>query len=392
VVNDFTFTNLSNDAFGYKWVLLKNGETFAEGNFSVEIPANSSKDVQLKFPPIQPENGVEYFLHLFAYDKKGTELIDPGFEVAKGELAFEANNYFASGERKGTLSVSRKEETVTITSGNVEYIFSVKDGRSLISAKANGRNIFRELPRLNFWRAPVDNDFGSGEQYNLRLWNAAGHNVIYLYRDMEEKENGVSFTYRAKLRGIEAFVDIAYTVNKDGSLTSDLHYRAQSDELPEMMRFGTMMVLQEEYNRFRWYGRGPWENYVDRNFDTFMGIWEGLVEEQAYQYYRPQETGNKTGVRWLTLQNGEGRGIRVDGAQPLSVSATNYRPEDLDPGTTKKQQHWSDVIPRKETVLCVDLFQRGVGGLNSWGAKPLDEYRFSDKEYRYSYTISILDK
>lgn len=389
VINDFKFTNLTNDGFGYKWVLLKNGEKVAEGDFAVEVPVNSGKDVQLKLPSIQPEKGTEYFLHLFAYDKKGNEFIKPGFEVAKEEFAFEANNYFVSGEHTGTLNVSRKDENVTVTSGNKEYVFSVRDGRSLISAKVNGQNIFKELPRLNFWRAPVDNDFGSGEQYNLRLWDAASHNVIYSYRDMKENNNGVSFTYRAKPRGIEAFVDITYTVNNDGSLTTDLHYQAQSDELPEMMRFGMLMILPEEYNQFRWYGRGPWENYIDRNTDTFMGIWEGLVKDQAYTYYRPQETGNKTDVRWLTLLNEAGKGIRVDGVQPLSVSATNYRPEDLDPGMTKKQQHWSDVLPRKETVLCVDLFQRGVAGLNSWGAKPLNEYRFSDKEYRYSYTISL---
>ena len=391
VINDFMFTDLTKEAYTYKWVLLKNGETSAEGDFSVEIPAGSREDVQLKLPATRPESGTEYFLHVFAYDKKGNQFIEPGFEVAKEEFAFDANNYFVAGEHWGTLQTSRQEETVTVTSGNTEYVFSAKDGRSLISVKADGRNVFRQLPRLNFWRAPVDNDFGSNEQYNLRVWDAAGHNVIYRYRDMEEHDNGTSFTYQAKLRGIEAFVDVTYTVNNDGSLTTDLHYQAQSDELPEMMRFGMLMALPKEYNRFSWYGRGPWENYIDRDADTFMGVWEGLVEEQAYPYYRPQETGNKTDVRWLTIRDEAGKGIRVDGAQPLSVSATNHRPEDLDPGMTKKQQHWSDVIPRNETVLCVDLFQRGVGGLNSWGARPLDEYRFTGKEYRYSYTIDFIE-
>jgi beta-galactosidase len=93
-----------------------------------------------------------------------------------------------------------------------------------------------------------------------------------------------------------------------------------------------------------------------------MGVWEGLVEEQAYSYYRPQETGNKTDVRWLTLSTAEGSTIRVEGAQPLSVSATNFRPEDLDPGMTKKQQHWSDVIAREETVLCPTAGQLQVHG------------------------------
>ncbi|GAB6009926.1 beta-galactosidase small subunit-related protein [Dysgonomonas reticulitermitis] len=82
------------------------------------------------------------------------------------------------------------------------------------------------------------------------------------------------------------------------------------------------------------------------------------------------------------------KGIYLKGKQPLSVSATNFRPEDLDAGKTKKQQHWSDILPRKEVVLCVDLFQRGVAGLNSWGARPLEQYRFKDKEYKYSFTIN----
>ncbi|HUN03906.1 MAG TPA: hypothetical protein PLS00_13695, partial [Niabella sp.] len=83
-------------------------------------------------------------------------------------------------------------------------------------------------------------------------------------------------------------------------------------------------------------------------------------------------------------------GIRISGAQPLSVSATNYRTEDWDPGTTKKQQHASDVLPADRVILNVDLFQRGVAGLNSWGARPLDQYRFREKEYKYSYTISFI--
>lgn len=387
VINDFRFTALTSGDYNYKWVLLKNGVAAGEGSFNVEVPAHSAREVTLDLPAIVPEKGVEYHLQLFAYNNRGDQLIPHGFEVAREEFSFGGNHWFTEAATTGTLKVSQQENRVTVTSGETEYQFLTADGGSLLSANVNGHPIFRELPRLNFWRAPLDNDFGSGDQYNLSLWSSAGHNVINRFLEMSEDEKGVSFAYRVKLRGVEAFVDITYTVNSDGSLTTDLHYQAESDELPEMMRFGMLMALPKQYNLFRWYGRGPHENYCDRNADTFMGIWEGLVEEQAYSYYRPQETGNKTDVRWLTLSTGEGSTIRVEGAQPLSVSATNYRPEDLDPGMTKKQQHWSDVIARDETVLCVDLFQRGVGGLNSWGARPLDRYRHTEKEYRYSFTL-----
>ena len=213
----------------------------------------------------------------------------------------------------------------------------------------------RELPRLNFWRGPTDNDFGANDQINLRLWEVAGDNTRYSYLGSEEKDGNITIKYECKLSAIEAKVNLTYTVNKDGSLNIKADYKALSDNLPDMMRFGMIMTLPREYNDFAWYGRGPHENYIDRKHDTFMGVWKGKVEDQAFSYYRPQETGNKTDVRWLTLTNDQNKGVRVEGGQPLSVSATNYKPEDLDPGRTKKQQHWSDVLPRNEVVLCLSL-------------------------------------
>ena len=389
VINDFKFTNISPATHTFKWVLLKNGETAAEGTFDVSIAADSRKDVKLNIPTLSEESGVEYFLQVFAFSNKETELVPSGFEVAKEEFELSNGAYFVATQGDGALTIEEQDDKIVVNAGDLSYEFSSRDGRGLLSMKNNGHNIFRELPRLNFWRALTDNEFGEWMQYSSRIWESAGHNTIYTYKGSEETADGFNANYEVKLRGIEAKVDIIYTVNKDGSLTTTAHYKALSDELPEMLRFGMLMTLPRSYNDFTWYGRGPHENYVDRKYDTFMGVWNGKVEDQAFEYYRPQETGNKTDVRWLTLKNDQGNGIKIEGAQPLSVSATNNRPEDLDPGMTKKQQHWSDVLPRNEVVLCVDLFQRGVGGLQSWGAKPLDEYRFMDKEYSYSYTISV---
>lgn len=390
VINDYKFTDLTAKNYTYKWVLLKNGEKVAEQNFEATVPADTQKDVKLNLPAISFEAGTEYYLQVFAYNKEKTEFLPAGFEVAKEEFAFAKNQYFAKKNYSGALNVEKTDDKIIIKSASLNYEFSAKDGKSLISVTNDGKRVFDELPRLNFWRAPTDNDFGDWSQYRLRLWDAAGHNLIYTYKGMQETADGTSISYLAKLRGIEAQVEITYLVNKDGSLTTTAHYQALSDDLPEMMRFGMLMTLPKEYDNFTWYGRGPWENYVDRHHDTFMGVWTGDVEEQAYPYFRPQETGNKTDVRWLTLKDKNNSGIRIDGLQPLSVSATNNMPEDLDPGMTKKQQHSSDILPRKEVVLCVDLFQRGVAGLNSWGAAPLDQYRFFGKEYTYSYTISII--
>jgi beta-galactosidase len=425
VVNDFIFTDITPQNHTYKWVLLRNGENVGEGAFDVTIPAASKKNVKIDLPVITPGAGVEYFLNVFTYTKQSDQFIPAGFECSKSEIKFPTNDYFSSFDTQSlgnaSLNIEKTEQMITVTAGKTVYTaitgvpmqraqggpIQVATGAGATEAAGgamrfmgrgagffmtnNGRPVFNAMPSLNFWRAPNDNDFGSGDQTTMRIWEVAGRNPIMIYKDYTENDGAITFDYEAKLRGIEAKVDLKYTVNKDGSLTISAHYQASNDQLPEIMRFGMIMTLSGTYDDFTWYGRGPHENYVDRNTDVFVGIWNGKVADQAWPYYRPQETGNKTDVRWLTLKNAVGKGIMISGLQPLSVSATNNRPEDLDPGTTKKHQHASDVGPRNEVVLCVDLFQRGVGGLNSWGAKPLTKYQFHETEYQYTFTIKVLE-
>ena len=151
------------------------------------------------------------------------------------------------------------------------------------------------------------------------------------------------------------------------------------------------MTLPANCKNFTYYGRGPYENYIDRWSASYLGIYEQSTDRQFFPYVRPQESGNKCDVRWLELTDDEGRGVRVEGLQPLSVSALPYRSEDLDPGLgTKKQMHYSDIEPRREVVLHVDLAQRGLGGDNSWGASPHPQYRLTEDSYTYGYVIHPL--
>jgi beta-galactosidase len=164
-------------------------------------------------------------------------------------------------------------------------------------------------------------------------------------------------------------------------------------DLPELPRFGMRMQLAPQFSNLEYYGRGPWENYSDRNMASFVGLYKDEVNNQyTWNYIRPQESGYKTDVRWLTLTDNKGLGVRIEGIQPICFSATNMRTEDIDPGLTKKQQHPTDIKPRKEVYLNVDLKQRGVGGDNSWGALPHDPYRLLEKKYSYSYVIHLIGR
>lgn len=186
---------------------------------------------------------------------------------------------------------------------------------------------------------------------------------------------------------------IEYQIKNDGSLKINSSIDMTGRDLPELPRFGMRMELPEAYTNLEFYGRGPWENYTDRNTSSFIGLYTDKVQNQAtLNYIRPQENGYKTDVRWLKLTNPDGQGIIIKGEQPICFSALNNMTEDLDPGVTKKQQHPADVKSRSNVYLQVDLKQRDAGGDNSWGALPHDQYRLLDKKYSYTYEINLMDK
>lgn len=155
-----------------------------------------------------------------------------------------------------------------------------------------------------------------------------------------------------------------------------------------MPRFGMRMQLDKKYEHIKFYGRGPWENYNDRNTASFLGEYDQMLKDQfTSNYIRPQENGYRTDVRWVSLSNEKGEGIRITGIQPICFSALPYLSEDLDPGMTKKNQHPSDLNERNFITLQVDLKQRGVGGDNSWGYLPHEPYLLKEKRYSYSYIV-----
>jgi beta-galactosidase len=219
------------------------------------------------------------------------------------------------------------------------------------------------------------------------IWKMAGqHKTLKSFKRDKNR-----FTAEYLLDELFSLYTIIYTIKNNGAVNVKVSYKAGKENLPEMPRFGMQMQLAPEFNKFTYYGRGPWENYFDRNTASFIGIYNSTVAEQQFDYIRPQENGNKTDVRWLALTNKEGIGIKIKGLQPLSVKVAHNATEDLDFGITKKNGiHPCDITQRKEVFLNVDLRQRGVGGDDSWGALPHPPYRLTSDSYEYAYEISAI--
>ncbi len=180
---------------------------------------------------------------------------------------------------------------------------------------------------------------------------------------------------------------VSYTVRGDGVITADVRLTPGPAELPRLPRFGMEMTLPPGFEDLQWFGRGPHESYWDRKVGARVGRHAGTVAAQAHPYVRPQETGNKTDVRWMAVRDPRGAGLLVAGLPHLSVTALHYTTADLDEGEKKVNRHAGEVPARDFVRLNVDDRQMGVGGVNSWGPTALPEYSLPYGEYRYRFVL-----
>ncbi|ALI98863.1 glycoside hydrolase family 2 TIM barrel-domain containing protein [Rufibacter tibetensis] len=391
VTNQYGFTNLNQYAF--KWQLIKNGVVQKEGDFAVTAAPLQQKEVTLPLPAFTAQPGEEYFVNVFAYTKNASAFVPAGHEVARDQFAVNKDAYFTKLTPEGKLKIKTKKDKLNFTSGSVSGEFDLKEGK-LTSFSKNGQKTVEKFPEPYFWRAATDNDFGNNMPQKLAAWRNA-HQELKLINVQVGKRlaqgQPIKVTYALTEKKIPYTVD--YLIQNDGAVQVTASMDMTGIEMPELPRFGMRMQLDDKYENLQYYGRGPWENYSDRKASSLVGLYSDKVENQYYQLYiRPQESGNKTDVRWVELTNNAGNGIVVEGLQPINFTALNYTAEDIDEGPKKINRHPVDLKEQDFVSLHIDLKQRGLGGDDSWGRLPHDPYRLTEKKYTYSYLIRPITK
>ena len=276
------------------------------------------------------------------------------------------------------------------------FTLAVGKGSGAIESFAlAGRELIAGPLIPNFWRKPTDNDIENswdhatetptgGVPIRLAIWRQAGRNRT-VNRVAAERVSAqvVRIVAEATLPAGKSGYRAVYTVYGSGDVVVESSINPKGD-LPELPRFGMQMALRGEFNTMTWYGRGPYETYWDRKFGAAIGVYSGPVEDQIYDYFRPQENGNKTDVRWAAWTNGDGVGLMAVGMPLLNVSAWPYTMDDLE-----KAKHINE-LPRRDTVTVnLDYRQMGVGGDDGWtpNARPHTEFRLPAKPYRYSFRL-----
>lgn len=393
VKNVFDFTNL--DKYNFNWVLLKNGVPVHTGKFTAAVAPHQQKDITISLPAEKIADDAEYFVNVYANisQSTATELLPLNHIIASEQFILKGDYFSKTKPAPGALAVKKEESKLIFQSGDVSGEIDLKWGGVRSYRTKNGMSLNR-FPEPYFWRAPTDNDFGNGMPNNLGIWRSAHQNKkVKAVTAGEQTSEGIAVKVEYELTGIAVPYTVEYFIQNDGSIKVTASMDMTGRDLPEMPRFGMRMQLPPQFDSLTYYGRGPWENYSDRNTAAFAGLYADNVKNQfTDNYIRPQENGYKTDVRWLSLTSKNGNGILIEGVQPICFSALHHSTESMDPGMTKKQQHPSDLRPDNTVHLNIDYKQRGVGGDDSWGALPHNPYRLTDKKYTYSYIIKLIGK
>lgn len=375
IKNNNLFINL--DQYDIIWEYLREGNVIEYGKLNIYLEAGN--EIEIKLPISKKSNSGNYTVDVKAVLKNDTLWAQKGYEVAFGQDYYEIldNNE----EYDGKIIVNDCDVNLGVRGRNFEVIYSKNYG-GLISYKFNGREYINEIPKPNFWHAPTDNDRGNSMAFRCATWKIASlyAKAIDIKISYDEYKASITYTYALPTTP-ESKCNVTYTTLGDGSVKVKMDYKGV-EGLPNMLDFGMMVKIPCVYDNLTWFGRGIEENYSDRNKGARLGVHKNKVIDNLSKYVIPQECGNKTDLKWAKVTDNTGNGLMIAGNN-FEFSALPYTPHELE-----NAYHHYELPPVYHTVIRVSLKNIGVGGDDSWGAMPHDEYLIpSNKDMSLEFTI-----
>ncbi|MEJ6951462.1 beta-galactosidase, LacZ type [Natronospora cellulosivora (SeqCode)] len=381
IENNFLFTNLKD--FDFYWQLSKNGQTVEEGNEILDIEPLHSGLVSI--PCDLSEKAMtsdEYILIVSFVLKEDTLWAQKGHEIAFEQFIFQLEKEREDSKLYPRITSEDSKDKLIISGSNFTLSFDKENGE-LDSYIFQGEELIKEALRPNFWRAITDNDRGNKLHKRCSTWKEAA--AMKELKDIKINEFSdrikINFVFVLPTSNISE-CKITYQVYGNGQLeiTEEL---LPGEDLPEIPEIGMMFIMNKDFENLRWYGKGPHENYWDRNQGAKVGIYNTKVEDEFVPYLRPQECGNKTDVRWAKIENNNGIGFEIIGRPLFELNALPYTPDDLE-----ANDHIYKLPEFDKVVLRINYRQMGVGGDDSWGARTHPEFTLqADKSYTFSFVL-----
>ncbi len=392
VGNRFFFRDL--DGVALEWAVRGDGAAIGEGRIADRrIPPQTTSEITLPLPAIEPEPGVEYVLDLSFRTQRVDALVPAGHEIAWTQLPLPAFVPERAVElaRVVKLDPDVSDDIYRVVGEQFTVAFNRTTG-AMTSLTYAGVELLRRGPEPNLWRAPTDNDYGNEMPARMGIWREAGpRRRIDSVSIKQNSDRDVVVDVEATLPAGDSKFYIRYHVFGSGDILVDSRFVPGAIGLPTLPRFGLTMALRIAFDTFEWYGRGPHESYWDRKSGARVAVYRGSVADQYHPYARPQENGNRSDVRWATLTDADGVGLFVEGFPLVNVTALNYLNRDFDEGDAPRGRHTTDLVRRDLVTLNVDHLQMGLGGDTSWGAEVHEQYTIPAQEMSYRFRLRPFD-
>ena len=394
ITNHFDFTSLSD--YSFNWFIKADGKIVAEGSLpEINAAPHQTVQIQISFPQINIQQGTEYFLTIEAKTKQASALIPANFIIAweqfelpwhKEATVQEAINYPA-------LQQTENNEQLKISNENFSVSFNKKTG--WLQSFMYKNNEFMKAPlQPHFWRAATDNDIGNSQQVRCAVWQHAADNAgldSFEVKKISAQQTVISTAYY--LPDVDAKYFVQYIITSNGEVKVHVQMKAGNKNFPEMPRFGMCMQLLPQYENVSWLGRGPFDNYCDRKAAAAIDVYRLKADSLFFPYARAQESGYRTDVRWMSLQNSSSIGIMAVGEPAFSTGVLHFDMHKLDFNRDSSSNNHGGSMSNDDLIWWnIDYKQMGVGGDNSWGAKTHSEYMLPYADYEYGFILKPVMK
>lgn len=387
IYNENFFCPLDNVSL--HWTLLRNGVPVRCGSVAT-LDVAPQATVRLPLDWGVTDSSAEWLLNVDYRLREAEPLLDAGYSVASQQLALTNPVNFHKGIAKGDASAVDDIDGERYEFSGNGFCVSVDRATGMVNSyKLNGRELLASggAIRPNFWRANTDNDRGAGLHKRYAVWRNPRLELQSVEKATVNGQPAVISVFG--LPEVDGTLTLTYSVDASGALTVCQALEAgEKSGVPPMLRFGLRMPVTESHSQLEYYGRGPGENYIDRQAAADLGIYRQTVAEQPYAYIRPQETGTRTDMRWWRVLDSRGCGLEFTSPAPFSASALNYSQDELD----GQHRHSPEVPQAGYTELCVDAMQSGLACENSWGALPLPQYQLPYAARSFTVTLAPVSK
>ena len=404
IYNENFFIDLSQ--YNISYTIKSNGRALASGMINTNVAPQETKTVSVDNFSKVANTSAQLSVEFEVRQKEETRYIPAGWVVARDQ--FLVNNYpglqLSSKMKPATLK--EDENQIEVKGRRFKAIFDKTTG-VMTSYKYRNTEYVNDGFGLRpfFWRAPIDNDYGARLPQRLKDWQTASYQDLNV-DDISVVSNNETTAVTAKYvyPASNSTWQVTYTIYNDGTIRVDNTFDASQSETELIPRIGMRMQLPGSVVNAEYYGRGPWGNYSDRKTSTFVDRYQSPISEMVTKYVTPQENDHHTDTKWLALTQKSGRGLLFVADDKFEFNASNYLLEtisngetlnnDAPVGTAPFNKHINAHKPSQLVDLFIDHSMQGVGGNNSWGRLPMDDYlvKPANTPITYSFTIIPINK